>query len=223
MEASDWTPAVLITATISLMTAGLVWLVTPWSPGAVGGAGHTIPRRMPRAEVVVWTGEVAPGLKAVLGPVWGDPKPDRHHDERLNADLGLAGDRALAYYRLLVFNTTAEEHSLALGEGQIVMLGETGGSKLPLRSLARMVERGEVEVHGGLEFSLRSLGALATTVAIPAGSFAKFVVPFDGAASIETARAIATKDGKELRRRQIAQAAFRRLVEDPDESQVKDL
>ncbi len=224
MEANDWTPAVLITATISLMTAGLVWLVAPWGTG-IGAhePGHTIPRRVPRAEVVVWTGELAPGLKGVLGPVWGDPKPDRFHDQSLNEDLGLEGERALVYYRLLVFNTSEEPRSLEVGEGRIVMLGETDGGKLPLRSLARMVERGEIQLDGGMEFSLRSLGALTTTVEVPAGSFAKLVVPFDGKASIETARAVATQDGTELRRRQIAQAAFRRLVASPDESQVKDL
>jgi len=224
MEPNDWTPAVLITATVSLMTAGLVWLLAPWSPGTGNdGARHTIPRRLPRAEVVVWTGELAPGLKGVLGPVWGDPKPDRFHDQQLNEDLRLDGERALAYYRLLVFNTTSEPHTLRLDDGQIVMLGETGGTKLLLKSLAHMAETGQVEIRGGLEFSLRTLGALATTVEIPAGSFARFVVPFGGGGSLETARAVATKDGNELRRRQIAQAAFRRLLEDPDESLVKDL
>ncbi len=224
MEANDWTPAVLITATISLMTAGLVWLVTPWGTGLSGQEpGRTMPRRLPQAEVVVWTGDLAPGLKGVLGPVWGDPKPDRHHDGLLNEGLGLTGDRALRYFRLLVFNTTEEARSLELGEGRIVMLGETGGGKLPLRSLARMVKNGEIQLGGSLAFSLRSLGALSTTVEVPAGSFAKLVVPFDGGASIDTARAVATQDGTELRRRQIAQATFRRLVEDPDETQVKDL
>jgi hypothetical protein len=206
------------------VTAGLVWLVAPWGTGiGVEGPGHTIPRHVPHNEVVVWTGEVAPGLKGVLGPVWGDPKPDRFHDASLNKDLGLEGERALVYYRLLVFNTTEEARSLDLGEGRIVMLGETEGGKLPLRSLAKMVERKEISLDGGLEFSLRSLGALTTRVEVPAGSFAKLVVPFDGKARIETARAVATKDGTELRRRQIAQGAFRRLVEKPDESQVKDL
>ncbi len=224
MERSDWTPAVLITATISLVTAGLVWLVGPWgSAGLYGQPGATMPRHAAVDKIAVWTGQLAPGLKGVLGPVWGDALPDRDHDGLLNEGLGLEGDRALVYYRLLVFNTTKEARSLELGEGQIVMLGESGGGKIPLRSLARMVQRGEIKLTGSLAFSLRSIGALSTKVKIPPGRFAKLVVPFDGGASIETARVIATKDGTELRRRQITQAAFRRLVEDPDELHVKDL
>jgi len=224
MERSDWTPAVLITASISLLTAALVWLVAPWGPGGLyGGSGATLPRHAHEAQVAIWTGELAPGLKGVLGPVWGDEQPDRDHDGLLNADLGLKGDRALVYYRLLVFNTTKEARTLSLADGQLVMLGESGGGKVVLRSLAHMIETGEIKLDGGLAFSLRSLGALVTQVAIPPGRFAKLVVPFERPASIETARVVATKDGRELRRRRISRAAFRQLVEDPDETHVKDL
>lgn len=221
---NDWTPAVLITASISLVTAGIVWLVSPWDLGRHDGAGHTIPRRRPPAQVVVWTGDLAPGLKGVLGPVWGDPKPDRDHDVVLNSDLGLEGDRALRYFRLLVFNATSETRSLELGEGGIVMTDGGGGKPIPLRSLAAMMERGEVELDGALAFSLRSLGALQETIEIPAGRYAKLVVPFGGRARLETATAVAaTAHAQPLRRRQMAAAEYRRLLSSPDESRVEDL
>jgi hypothetical protein len=220
----DWTPAVLITATVSLVTVGLVWLVTPWGPGRFGEpSGPTRPRHRPPAEVVVWTGELAPGLKGVLGPVWGDARPDQDHADLLNDDLGLTGERALAYFRLLVFNTSDETRSLALGAGELVVLGEEGQSPLPLRSLARMVADGEVAIPRGLEFSLRSLGALTESIDVPPGRFAKLVVPFGGSARLDTARTVVTAHGTELHRRQMATAAFRRLIEDPNEGRLKDL
>lgn len=224
MERNDWTPAVLITATVSLVTAGLVWLFAPWGMGRFGGEpGVTRPRRRPPAQVVVWTGELAPGLKGVLGPVWGDPKPDRDHDQILNGDLGLEGENALSYHRLLVFNTTAEARTIEIVDGMILMKDERGGSPRALKSLARMLEEGEVSIPGGLAFSLRSLGALSRTVQIPARSFAKLVVPFDHEANLDTATAVVTVHGTDLKRRQMAAAAFRRLIEDPDESRLRDL
>ena len=224
MERNDWTPAVLITASVSLLTAGLVWIVAPWGPhGAYRGPGAERPRHALQPEVIVWTGEVAPGLKAVVAPVWGDEKPDRYHDESLNDDLGLAGAASLTYFRLLVFNTTGEPQVLRLDDGRLVMLAEEGGTRYPLRSLARMVADGRVHLDQGHTFLLRSLGALAETLEIPAGSYAQLVVPFDGGPHIERVRAVATSEGTPLRRRQMARVAFRRLIEAPDETRVKDL
>jgi hypothetical protein len=224
MERGDWTPAVLITATVSLVTAGLVWLLTPLGAGRYANdAGPTIPLKRPPSQVVVWTGDVAPGLKGVLGPVWGDPKPDRDHDQILNGDLGLEGDAALSYHRLLVYNTTDETRSFEIVDGLILMQDGGGGGPRALKSLARMMDDGEITIPGGLAFSLRSLGALSRTVEIPAGSFAKLVVPFDRSASLESATAVVTVHGTDLKRRQMAAAAFRRLMEDPDESRLRDL
>jgi hypothetical protein len=223
MDRNDCTPAVLITATVCLMTAGLVWLVAPWGPRRARDAGDTIPRRGYRHEVVVWTGEVAPGLKGVLGPVWGDPKPDRDHDGILNRDLGLEGANALAYFRLLVFNTSNEPRVLELGNGRLVMTGEDGARSLPLRSLAAMVTAGEVTVDARLRFTLHSLGALSPRLEIPPGEFVKLVVPFAGDARIERARTIVTAQGTVLRRVELARAVFRHLMESPDEARVKDL
>ncbi len=221
---NDWTPAVLITASISLVTAGIVWLVSPWHAGRFERPGDSIPRRRPPAQVVVWTGDLAPGLKGVLGPVWGDPKPDRDHDLVLNGDLGLEGERALRYFRLLVFNATQEPHSLELREGGLVMTDGGGGKPIQLRSLSAMVARDEIEVSGGLAFSLRSLGALQESIEVPAGTYAKLVVPFGGRARLETATAVAAAgQGTPLRRRQMAAAEYRRLLANPDETRVKDL
>lgn len=223
MDQNDWTPAVLITATVCLLTAALVYLVAPWSPSRAGEGGDTIPRTRYRNEVVVWTGELAPGLKGVLGPIWGDPGPDEDHERLLNEDLGLAGSDALAWYRLLVFNTGEEPRTLALEDGAIVMTGEEGAKALPLRSLAARVARGELDVAPALRFTLGSMGILSETVEVPPGQFAKLVVPFDGAARIDRARTVVTAQGTVLRRVEIARAAFRGLMENPDEGRVRDL
>lgn len=224
MERGDWTPAVLITATVSLVTAGLVWLLTPLGAGRLGDEpGPTIPRSRPPSQVVVWTGEVAPGLKGVLGPVWVDPKSDRDHDDLLNGDLGLVGERALSYHRLLVFNTTKEARSFEIVDGLILMQDERGGGPRALKSLVRVLDEQDVIIPGGLKFSLESLGALSRKIEIPAGSFAKLVVPFDRSASLESATAVVTVHGTDLKRRQMAAAAFRRLMEAPDESRLRDL
>ena len=223
MEQNDWTPAVLITATVCLLTAALVYLVAPWSPSGRKPGGDTIPRTQYRDEVVVWTGELAPGLKGVLGPVWGDPGPDADHERLLNEDLGLDGTEALAYFRLLVFNTGKETRTLALEDGALVMTGEDGARALPLRSLARRVADGQLELDPGLRFTLGSMGVLSETVEVPSGSFAKLVVPFDHDARIEQARTVITAEGTVLRRVEIARTLFRRLMEDPDEARVKDL
>jgi hypothetical protein len=224
MDREDWTPAVLITASICLLTAGLVWLVTPWDPlSDRDAAGQSAPRRHGPAQITVWTGELAPGLKGVLGPVWGDPKPDKDHDSLLNDDLGLDGAEALAYFRLLVFNTTDEDHTLVLRDGELRMVDEGGGGPILLRSLAAMEQQGEIEISGGLAFSLRSLGALQERIEIPAGRFAKLVVPFARGARLETAKAVATMHGTALVRRRIAAAEFRQLLSDPDETRLEDL
>jgi len=223
MDQNDWTPAVLITATVCLFTAALVWLVAPWTPGAGRDGGSTIPRTRYRAEVVVWTGELAPGLKGVLGPVWGDPGPDRDHERLLNEDLGLAGRDALAYFRLLVYNTGTEARTLRLEDGALVMTGAEGARALPLRSLAARVAAGQLKIDAGLRFTLGSLGVLSKTVEVPPGQFAKLVVLFDGEARIEQARAVVTSQGTVLRRVELARTVFRRLMEDPDEARVKDL
>ena len=223
MEQNDWTPAVLITATVCLLTAALVYLVAPWTPSRDRPGGDTIPRTSYQDEVVVWTGELAPGLKGVLGPVWGDPGPDRDHERLLNEDLGLSGVDALAYFRLLVFNTGQESRTLGLKDGALVMTGADGARALPLRSLAARVADGELELDAGLRFTLGSMGVLSESVEVPPGNFAKLVVPFDGEARIDQARAVVTAEGTVLRRVEIARTAFRRLMEDPDEARVKDL
>ena len=222
MERNDWTPAVLITATVSLLTAGLVWIVAPWGPAGEGPPGPDVPRHNLAPEVVVWIGDFGPDLKGVLGPVWGDAEPDRDHDGLLNQDLGLEGERALSYYRLLLFNTSDEARSVTLGDGRIVMEGEHG-DRVYLQNLASMVARGDLKLSPSLRFSLRSLGALTETVDIPPQRAASLMVPFNGKARIETARAVGLANEREFRRRQMARTTFRRLIESPDEARVKDL
>ncbi|MDA1195852.1 MAG: hypothetical protein O2894_11790 [Planctomycetota bacterium] len=223
MEQNDWTPAVLLTATICLATAGLVWIVAPFGPTRGRPGAPTIPLHDYRQDVVVWTGDLAPGLKGVLGPVWGDAGPDRDHDGMLNGDLGLRGPRALAYFRLLVFNTSEETQTLELRDGDIRMTGPDESRSQTLRSLGRMLEAGEIHADAGLRFTLGSIGALVERVDVLPGTFAKLVVPFDGEARIEQAHAVVTAQGLVLRRVEMAKTVFRSLMERPDEARVRDL
>ena len=87
-----------------------------------------------------------------------------------------------------------------------------------------MVARGEVDLDPGLAFSLHGLGTLSEALEIPAGRAASLVLPFDaGLPRIDTARVVGIANEERFRRRQMARAAFRRLIEDPDEAGVKDL
>jgi len=222
MPREDWTPAVLATAVLSVVTATAVWI---FGPGAgVGGQPEDTPaRRLAPAEVVVWAGEVAPGLKGVLTPVWGDPVPDDEHDRLLNEDLGLEKDHGFAWFRLLLFNLSQEPRRALLSDGALALRAPGSSGRSALVNLAALARRGEVRIAPSLDLVLRSQGGLRSEVDLPAGRWASLLLPFEGSLRLDAASEVVTAEGRALVRRPMARAVYRRLLEAPDEESVRDL
>jgi hypothetical protein len=229
MRERDWTPAVLLTATVCVTVVAVLWVTTPGLREAVFPAesGPARARHLPPSEVAVWAGEVVPGVKGLLGPVWGDPDPDRRHDEGLNESLR-ARPEGLAWYRLLLFNTSGEDRTVRLGDGTLTIRPSSAApgaeSVAPLRSLVSMERRGDVTIPPGRRAVLEALGALGESVRIPAGSMASLLIPFTRRVDLADAQAVATEDGSAFRRRPMPRAELHALLYDPpDLERVKDL
>jgi hypothetical protein len=230
MRQRDWTPAVLLSGTVCVTLVAMVWVTTPWLWRSLvpeeSGPGKA--RHLPPPEVSVWAGEVVPGVKGLLGPVWGDPDPDRRHDEGLNETLLLSPPDGLAWYRLLLFNTTSEERSVRLADGTLTIRPSSqhaeGETAVPLRSLLSMERRGEVTIPPARRVVLETLGALDESVRLPAGSMASLLIPFTRRVDLGAAQAVATEDGTEFHRRPMPRAELQALLYDPpDLERVKDL
>lgn len=224
MTRDEWSQALFVTATIALVTAGLVWLLGPgrrgsdWSePGAMK------PRRSAPKEVTLWVGEFEPGLKGVLTTVYGDPKPDAEHDAQLNEGLGLSGEHPLGFYRLLLFNTSEEDKRFALAEGALAVIPADGAEAIRLRNLSDDLAAGRLEPAPFLRFTLNRLGTLRGAVDVPAGERANLVVAFSGHRDLATARAVETAEGRSFRRLPKTRAELRRLISDPRADRIRDL
>ena len=168
-------------------------------------------------------GEAAPGLKVALATVYGDPGQDLFHDEELNQGLRLDGSGALAYYRLLVFNSSTEERTVELKDGAISIRPAGTKDSVRLRSLPALVAQGGAVVSPSLRTVLEGLGTLRESVRVEPGSSATLVVPFQRRVDLASAEGVTLADGTAFRRRRIGQGALQRLIAAPDEEQVKDL
>lgn len=224
MRRADWTPLVLVTASISVTVVAAVLLTTPWLRGAWDrepGPGHA--RRRLAETMQVWVGDVAPGVVGVLGPVWGQEGPDREHDRRLNEQLGLAQGRDLAWYHLLLFNRSEEDREIGLQDGALVIRPAGEGDPVGLTSVAALVARGEVRVAPSLAAVLRARGALSETVTVPAGWMADLLVAFERRVPLADAVQVATAAGSAFERRPMTRRDLDRLVEEPDRARIEDL
>lgn len=219
MQRAEWIVAVLVTGASVLGLAAIVLVVRPFDSSEEPGPDH--PRRRAPNQVEVWVGEIDDGVLAVLSPVWGDPKPDRSYDGSMNRDLGLEGDAALGYCRLLLFNTSKTAKTLSLDDSLLEIAKE--GGPVPLRSLVGMVERGEVTVPDGLAFTLRAVGTLRPAVTIPPGAMANLVVPFAHPAALDSATAVQTAKGSALRARPIPRGRLQAIMQDPSQRDVESL
>lgn len=224
MRRPDWTPAVLVTATVSVTVVLVVLVTSPW----IGLTFRTEPgpgqaRRRLASKVDVWVGDLAPGVVGVLSPVWGEPEPDREHDARLNEELALMAPRKLAWFHLLVFNTSGEEQTIALGEGALVIRPPDGGAAGTLQSVAALVECGEARLTPALRLVLEARGALRDSVTVPAGWMADLLVAFDRRVELDQAVEVACAGGETFRRRPMSRRDLEGLVESPDASVLDDL
>jgi hypothetical protein len=168
--------------------------------------------------VTLWVGQVSPGLKGALTDVYGDERPDLAHDARLNEELGLEGAAGLAFYRLLLFNTSDEARDYPVLEGGLAVHGDADVPAARMKPLSGSAVR-----DGGTRFALEALGTLRASVTVPAGAMANVVVAFDRRSDLSTAASVATLEGTALARRRMSRVALRRLLEDPRADWIQDL
>lgn len=224
MRRADWTPLVLVTASISVTVVAAVLLTTPWLRAPWGNdPGPSLARRHLAGELQVWVGDVAPDVTGLLGPVWGEDEPDRAHDRRLNEQLGLSEGQGLAWYHLLLFNRSDAPQQVSLADGALVIRPVGGAGPSALRSLVGLVARGEARVAPSLASVLTARGALSEAVEIPAGWMADLLVAFDRRIPLDEAAEVATATGSAFRRRPMTRRDLEALVEDPASERLEDL
>jgi hypothetical protein len=217
----DWTPVVLLVSTLSLATVAVVWAIDRMRHPPIAEEGEPGPERGERgapADVHLWVGEVAPGVKGVLTSVFGDPQPDRAHDEELRTGLGLAADSPLAWYRLLLFNTSSEARTIVLKPGGIVVEAETVSANLA--SLPDLVKSGAARPSPALSAVLRGLGALREEVVLPPGDATTLLVCFERRVDLAGATTVASANGTRFRPRRMGRGELARLMAEPDSAQV---
>ena len=220
MRREEWLIGLLVGSAAALGLIAIFLMLR--SDGGGGAPGPEQPRRRPPDQVQVWVGELDEGVVGVLGPVWGDPSPDRAYEGTLNHDLGLEGDAALGYCRLLVFNTSKQPKTLSIRDSLLEIKGAQG-RRVPLRSLAGMAERGEVTIPDGLAFTLRAVGILQEAIEIPPASMANLVVSFAHPAPLAAASAVQTAKGSALEARPIPRSRLQRLMQSPAERDLERL
>jgi hypothetical protein len=220
----DWTPIVLLVSTICLGTVAIVWAIERLKHPPPYQESEPGPERGERgapADVDLWVGEVVPGVKGVLTSVFGDAQPDRAHDEELREGLRLAPGAPLAWYRLLLFNTSAEPRTVPLRPGGLVVETEDGATSLA--SLPALLKSGEARPSPALSAVLRGLGALREEVSLPAGDATLLLVCFDRRVDLAGAKTVATANGARFHRRRMGRGELQRLIAEPDSSQVSTL
>ncbi len=213
-----------MTATLSLTIVAAVLLSSPFfglslrSRSGPGIARHTL-----APEVVVWVGDLAPGLKGVLSPVWGERAADLDHDRTLNEGLGLSSTASLAFYRLLLFNTSDEERTVSLADGALSIEAPGGGGPAHLRSVAALVRKGDAAPSAALTTVLEGEGTLEDRVVLPAGTMADLVVAFERRVALDEAESVRAADGATFARRRMERQILEALLENPDSAQIRDL
>ena len=225
MLRADWTPVVLIASTVSLTIVTIVLVTSPvFQPTYDTTPGPARPRHELPERVAVWVGDLDGGVRAVLAPVWGDPEPDRLHDRTLNEGLGIPMASALAFYELLLFNTSDETQRVALDDAALsIQPSEEGASPVPLRSVAKLVDRGVASPSPALAVVLKGRGTLLDAVELEAGAMASLLVAFQRRVDLDAAGQVGTADGKAFRRRPMARRELEDLVLDPTQREVENL
>lgn len=219
----DWTPVVLLVSSLSLFLAALSWALPRWLDlQAAPAAGDGALQEPAAAEVVLWVHAAAPpGLKLALAPVWGDPGPDREHDRALAGQLGLPGEGAPAWLRLLAFNTSGEVQRLE--PARLGLVVESPAGRAAWCSVRERLAAAGRTPGPAQERLLSSLGAWQERVDVPPGQVATLLVCFDRPVDLSQAQRVAAREVPAFARRPMARGAFQRLLEAPDAARVRDL
>lgn len=213
----------LIASTVSLTVVTVVLMTSPvFQPTYDTRPGPARPRHALPERVAVWVGDLDGGVRALLSPVWGDAEPDARHDQVLNA--GLATQPPLAFYELLVFNSSDQSASLALPDGALrIQATDDGADVVSLRSVASLVDSGRATPSPALRTVLLGLGSLRPVVEVEPGAMATLLVAFDRRVDLEEVVAVSWVDGTAFRRRPMARERLEALLLDPTEARVGEL
>ncbi len=213
---------------LGLCTAILVFtaLVAATSWGRSRGALAPSPEPLAGVgrEVDLWVGELAPGVKAILASEWNQPDWDARHDETLNEGLGLVGADRLAYYQLLLCNTTETTITVPVRDGAL-SLGLGDGTSLPLVSLSRLLGPvdGRAAPGSPQAATLRALGGHLEDVVLPPGRMTRRPVAFARRVALGDLVSVASADGTRLHPRRILEPVWAGLLHSPRTSDLRDL
>ena len=218
-------PAVWLAAATAVLVFAILTLASSWLRGERGPprVRHR-PAAALAADVDLWVGDLAPGVRGVLASEWNDPAVDAAYDEEMNRDLGLSDGRGLAYYRLVVFNTSDKPVSLAFRDGGLTLTPK-GERPLPMRSLAALLVGGDGRPApaSSQAATLRALGAGRETVDVPPGGRQSHPIAFERRVPLALAAAVAWADGTEFHPRRIPGQRWSGILDDPSAADVKDL
>jgi len=202
---------------------GLFLVASSWIHGRAGGprgGGLTAHG----TEVVVWVGDLAPGVNAVLSSQWDDPTADAMSDEDLNKALGVAPDRALSYYRLTVSNTNDRPVNVNLRDGSLVVT-PAGGTPLPARSLASLLadSPGHPAPASAQAGTLRLLGAARESVEVAPGARYRHWFGLERRVRLGDAVSVARADGVGFEPRRIPVRRWEEFLGSPSQDRIDDL
>jgi hypothetical protein len=176
------------------------------------------------SEVVVWVGDLAPGVNAVLSSQWDDPAADAVSDDDLNRALGIPADRALSYYRLTVSNTTDRPVTLDLRDGSLVVT-PAGGTPLPAKSLATLLagSPGHPAPSSAQAGTLRLLGAARESVEVAPGARYRPWFALERRVRLGDAISVARADGVGFEPRRIPVRRWEEFLGSPTKDRIDDL
>lgn len=230
---AGWGTAVALGASTALLLFSALTVASTYWTRRDLGATVLPPRAAVPAEVDVWVGDIAPGVKAVLSAEWNHPDWDRLQDERWNAGFGADVAPGLAFYALLAFNTSAAPVELSFPEGALRIVapppaaGEPtppGGAPLAVGSLdlGAWLAKPAIAASSAAT-TLRMLGADRGTIAIPPGKMLRRPVAFPRRVPLETAASVSRSDGTAFHRRRMRRSEWAGLLASPSVEQIRAL
>lgn len=238
---AGWGTAVALGASTALLLFSALTVASSFWTRRDPGATVLPPRVAVPADVDVWVGEVAPGVKAVLSAEWNQPDWDQRQDERWSAGLG-AGPGAdvapgLAFYALVAFNTSDAPVELTFPPGayRIVPAPPTAASGTPAAApaadpgegiasldLAAWLAKPEIAASAAAT-TLKMLGADRGAVAIPPGKMLRRPLAFPRRIPLESAVAVVRSDGTTFHRRRMRRSEWAGLLASPSVEQIRAL
>ena len=194
---SNFGAAVGLAVATAVLVFALLTLATSWFRAQRAdprGSSHPVAAFAP--EVDLWVGDLAPGVRGVLASEWNDAHADADYDARMNAGLGLSAGRALAYYRLVVFNTTDRSVTLTFRDGELTLTPK-GEAPLPMVSLAALLSGrdGNPAPASSQAVVLRELGAGRESIDLPSGSRHSHPIAFPRRVPLAEVASVASADG----------------------------